>query len=107
MAEEQGQQEQESGLLARSIDGDTVFGKCDDSLAELRMPGEVVLDLERRWRADGYPNLSAWRRELYYVALYGVDHVANLRAHRSRSAFGNVGRMSQPTQGNGTKGGAE
>lgn len=87
------------GLLGRSIESESLFGKCDDTLPELRMPGEAVLELERRWRADGYPNLSAWRRDLYYVALYGIDHVTNLRSQRERRAFGNVGRVSEPTQG--------
>lgn len=89
--------EMEPPAFARSAEVD-VMGKLDDKLDELRMPGDVVLALERRWREDGYPNMSAWRRDLYYAALYGVEHVANLRANRIRRAMANVGAFVEKVQ---------
>jgi hypothetical protein len=59
-----------------------------------RLTGEVVLLLERRWRADGYPSLAAWRRDMYFCLAYGVEHVARLREERLRRAMGRVGTLS-------------
>jgi hypothetical protein len=69
--------------------GRDIFGKLDDKLPEVRIPGEVKLAAERAAAEEGL-DLTAWMRELVYDALYGPEHVASLYRARMERVRGNA-----------------
>lgn len=79
-------------LAARTGQSD-ILGKLDDELPSLRINGDAVIELERRWRASGLGSLSEYRRMVLYVNLFGEEHVANLYAAKVRRVVGNAGTL--------------
>ncbi len=75
--------------LARTAQSD-LLGKLDDELPTLRINGDAMVELERRWRASGVGSLSEYRRLVLYTNLFGEEHVANLYAARIRRVVGNA-----------------
>ena len=79
-----------SPLFARTP-GRDIFGPLDDSLPEVRIPGEVKLDAMRKAASLGL-DLTAYLRENLYASLYGPEHIASLYAERSRRVLGKPSR---------------
>lgn len=74
---------------ARTAQSD-LLGKLDDELPSLRINGDAMIELERRWRAAGVGSLSEYRRLVLYTNLFGEEHVANLYAAKIRRVVGNA-----------------
>lgn len=43
----------------------------DDEKVNLRLPAELLADVDERWRAEGYSSRSAFMREALRDAVYG------------------------------------
>lgn len=86
----EGQDDFDAAVAARTP-GRDIFGPLDDSLPEIRIPGEVKLAAMRAASAASM-DLTAWMRELVYASLYGPEHLASLYETRARRVLGNAGR---------------
>lgn len=80
----------DSPMQARTATRD-IFGKLDDSIPEVRVPHQVLLDAQARAAELGL-DLSAFLRENLYSTLYGPEHVGMLYQERSRRVLGNARR---------------
>lgn len=76
--------------LARTGQSD-ILGDLDDELPTLRINGDAMVELERRWRATRLVrSRSEYVRLVLYTNLFGEEHVANLYAERIRRVVGNA-----------------
>lgn len=73
--------------------GRDIFGPLDDSLPEVRIPGDVKLDATRAAHALGL-DLTAYLRQNLYASLYGPEHVARMHQRQLERVLGNARRTA-------------
>lgn len=69
--------------------GRDIFGKLDDKLPEIRIPGHVKLEAENAAHELGL-DITSWLRELVYESLYTAEHLGSLYESRARRVRGNA-----------------
>ena len=70
--------------------GSSVFGKCDDTIDQIRIDAGTKLALQGKASEAGM-NLSEYVRLVLRSHIYGRERVASMEADRVLRALGNAG----------------